>query len=250
MEVGGSGRPSRPHRSHVPGESQPQEARQASCSTTTGTSNTLTYAAAGGALGGVAADSSRSSIVCWLGAPLPEDSRACCDVAASPATPEGPAASNCCSICATAHRQSSLFSWLRVAIPPKACGECGGFRLAFCIDLSPIRREFPPAECEEHAEADGLGDRCMVSVDLSGSAQKRHRIVYGLGRHTYIWEVESQPNVLLEPLLDSSSPAILHGDNAAHRKGDAARPRRLRRQRRNWQRRWRRRRRWRWRRQQ
>ena len=97
---------------------KPQEARLASCGTITGTFNTLTYAAAGGALGGVAADSSRSSSVGWLGAPLPEDSRACCDGAASPAMPERSAPSNSCSICATAHRQSSLFSWLRDAIPP------------------------------------------------------------------------------------------------------------------------------------
>ena len=63
---------------------RPQEAKLANCGTIPYTLNTLTHAAAGGTLGGVAADgSSCLSSVGWLGAPLPEASRACCDGAAS-----------------------------------------------------------------------------------------------------------------------------------------------------------------------
>ena len=144
-------------------ESGPQEAKLANYGIIPGTHNTLTHAAAGSALGGVAADSSSClSSVGWLGAPLPEGSRACCDGAASPAAPETLAWSKCCSICATAHRQSSLLSWSRDAIPPNACGV---FRFAFCIDFSPVRRELPPELYEEHAEAAGLGDRCMLRAE-------------------------------------------------------------------------------------
>ena len=159
-------------------QSRPQEAKLANCGIISYTLNTLTHAAAGGALGGVAADgSSCLSSVGWLGAPLPEGSRACCDGAASPAASERLAWSNCCSICATAHCQSSLLSGLRDAMPPNACGV---FRLAFCIDFSPDRRELPPAVYEEHAEAAGLGDRCMLRAEPQGRL-KSHRNPHALG---------------------------------------------------------------------